>query len=130
MRTGSKKIRGRKQEKAYAKSLSPIERNTHTIWQGQSTALPCFFNGIERRYAFGHSTAMKRYTITFSSITIAMKAQSVFRSEGIRTEIIRTPKNLASGCGYSLIYDGDLETAMYILENRGIKFKSIMENMI
>lgn len=78
----------------------------------------------------GMITAMKRYTITFSSITIAMKAQSVFRSEGIRTEIIRTPKNLASGCGYSLVYNGDLETAMYILENRGIKFKSVMENII
>lgn len=78
----------------------------------------------------GIIAAMKRYTISFSSITIAMKAQSVFRSEGIRTEIIRTPKNLASGCGYSLIYNGELETAMYILENRGIKFKSVMENII
>lgn len=72
---------------------------------------------------------MKRYTIAFSSVTIAMKAQSVFRSEGVRTEIIRTPKSLSSGCGYSLIYNGDITTAMNILEKKGIKCKAIMENI-
>lgn len=70
---------------------------------------------------------MKKYTIAFGSVTIAMKAQSVFRAEGYRTEIIRTPRNLASGCGYSLVFEGDIETATGILEKRGIKFKSIME---
>lgn len=74
--------------------------------------------------------AMKRYTITFSSVTIAMKAQRAFRSEGINTDIIKTPKNLASGCGYSLVYSGELEAAMDILEKRGIHCKSIMENII
>lgn len=74
--------------------------------------------------------AMKRYTINFSSVTIAMKAQNVFRSEGIRTDIIKTPKNLASGCGYSLVYNGDIEAAMDILEKRGIHCKSIMENIV
>ncbi|MDE5860542.1 MAG: DUF3343 domain-containing protein [Oscillospiraceae bacterium] len=73
---------------------------------------------------------MKRYTIAFSSITVAMKAQSVFRSEGIPTEIIRTPRNLASGCGYSLVYDGDIDTAINILENKGIKYKAVMEKNI
>ena len=72
---------------------------------------------------------MKKYTIAFSSVTVAMKAQGVFRSEGIGTEVIRTPKNLASGCGYSLIYYGDIDTAMGILEKRGIKCKAIMENL-
>ena len=73
---------------------------------------------------------MKKYTIAFSSVTIAMKAQSAFRAEGYKTEIIRTPRNLASGCGYSLIFQGDIETATDILEKRGIKFRSIMENPI
>lgn len=70
---------------------------------------------------------MKRYTIAFSSVTLAMKAQSVFRSEGIRAEVIRTPKNLASGCGYSLVFDGDIDTAINIMENKGIKYKAISE---
>ena len=70
---------------------------------------------------------MKRYTIAFGSVTVAMKAQSVFRSEGIRAEIIRTPKNLASGCGYSLVFDGDIDAAINIMENKGIKYKAISE---
>lgn len=70
---------------------------------------------------------MKRYTIAFSSVTLAMKAQSVFRSEGIRAEVIRTPKNLASGCGYSLVFDGDIDAAINIMENKGIKYKAISE---
>lgn len=70
---------------------------------------------------------MKRYTIAFSSVTLAMKAQSVFRSEGIRAEVIRTPKNLASGCGYSLVFDGDIDAALNIMENKGIKYKAISE---
>lgn len=70
---------------------------------------------------------MKRYTIAFNSVTAAMKAQSVFRSERIRAEVIRTPKNLASGCGYSLVFDGDIEAALNILENKGIKYKAISE---
>lgn len=56
-----------------------------------------------------------------------MKAQSVFRSEGIRAEVIRTPKNLASGCGYSLVFDGDIDAALNIMENKGIKYKAISE---
>ena len=70
---------------------------------------------------------MKRYTIAFGSVTVAMKAQSVFRSEGIRAEIIRTPKNLASGCGYSLVFDGDIDAAINIMDNKGIKYKAISE---
>lgn len=71
---------------------------------------------------------MKKYTIAFSSVTIAMKAQSAFRANGYRTEIIRTPRNLASGCGYSLVFQGEIEIATEILEKKGIKFKSIMEH--
>lgn len=70
---------------------------------------------------------MKRYTIAFGSVTVAMKAQSVFRSEGIRAEIIRTPKNLASGCGYSLVFDGDIDAAINIMDYKGIKYKAISE---
>lgn len=71
---------------------------------------------------------MKKYTIAFSSVTVAMKAQSVLRNAGYRTDIIRTPKNLASGCGYSLIFQGDINAVTDILERKGIKFKSIMEH--
>lgn len=71
---------------------------------------------------------MNRYTIAFNSITIAMKAQSVLRSKGFHAEIIRTPRNLASGCGYSLVINGDIEEAIDYLEKAEIKHKAVMKN--
>ncbi len=71
---------------------------------------------------------MNRYTIAFTSVTIALKAQSVLRSHDFFTEIIRTPRNLASGCGYSLVLGGDIEKAIDYLERAGIKYKAVMEN--
>lgn len=71
---------------------------------------------------------MNRYTIAFNSITIAMKAQILLRTKGFLTEIIRTPKNLASGCGYSLVVSGNIEEAIDYLEKSGIKHKAVMKN--
>lgn len=71
---------------------------------------------------------MNRYTIAFNSITIAMKAQNVLRSKGLFTEIIRTPKNLASGCGYSIVLNGDIEEAIDYLEKSSIRHKAVMQN--
>lgn len=70
---------------------------------------------------------MKKYTIAFGSVTIAIKAQSVLNNYGIRTEVIRTPKNLSSGCGYSLTGYNDASTAIKTLEKAGIKYKAVME---
>lgn len=101
--------------------------------QGRNTSPPAilfYFSETELKgdipqLRYNHT--MKKYTIAFSSITVAMKARSVFRSYDVRTEIIRTPRNLSSGCGYSLVLDGDIEAAINILENKGIKYKAIME---
>ncbi len=73
---------------------------------------------------------MKRYTIAFTSITIAMKAQNILRQKGIFAEVIRTPKNLASGCGYSIVLNGNLEEAIDYIEKSGIKYKAVTENKI
>ncbi len=71
---------------------------------------------------------MNRYTIAFVSITTAMKAQTVLRANDFFTEVTRTPRNLASGCGYSVTFTGDLETALAVLERHGIKYKAVMES--
>ena len=73
---------------------------------------------------------MKRYTIAFTSITIAIKAQHVLRSKGFFTEVIRTPKNLASGCGYSVVVNGNIEEAIDYLEKSGIRHKAVMQNKL
>ncbi len=71
---------------------------------------------------------MNKYTIAFASITTAMKAQSVLRANDFLPEVTRTPRNLASGCGYSVTVAGDLETALAVLEQHGIKYKAVMES--
>lgn len=71
---------------------------------------------------------LKKYTIALSSITFAIKAQNLLKYEGIKTEVIRTPKNLASGCGYSIVLYGSVEKALEVLEKNHINQKGIMEN--
>lgn len=70
---------------------------------------------------------LKRYTIALSSITYAIKAQNLLKYEGINTEVIRTPKNLASGCGYSIAFYGDVEKVIEVLNRNNISQKGIME---
>lgn len=71
--------------------------------------------------------SMKKYIIAFGSVTVAMKAQTALLSNGIKSDVIRTPKNLASGCGYSLAVGADAGKAIDILENKDIKYKAVME---
>lgn len=71
---------------------------------------------------------MNKYTIAFVSVTAAMKAKNVLRANDFYAEVARTPRNLASGCGYSVTVIGDVETALSVLERHGIKYKAVMEN--
>ncbi len=71
--------------------------------------------------------AMKKYTIAFGSVTTAIKAQSVLAKNSISTEVVRTPKNLSSGCGYSLVGYGDILRATEILDRHRLVYKSVME---
>ena len=68
-----------------------------------------------------------KYTVAFGSVTIAMKAQTLLNHNGIRTSVVRTPKNLSSGCGYSLSGYGEVSMTASILERNGIKYKAVME---
>lgn len=71
---------------------------------------------------------MNKYTIAFVSVTTAMKAQAILRANDFHAEVARTPRNLVSGCGYSVTIAGNIETALAVLERNGIKYKSVMEN--
>ncbi len=71
---------------------------------------------------------MNKYTIAFVSVTTAMKAQNVLRANDLYAEVSRTPRNLASGCGYSVTVVGDIEIALSVLERHGIKYKAVMEH--
>lgn len=70
---------------------------------------------------------MKNYIIALASITYAMKAQTLLRTSGIKCDVIRTPKNLASGCGYSIKAWGDIKNISAILESGGIVPRGVTE---
>lgn len=70
---------------------------------------------------------MQKTIIALSSITYAIKAKNLLDSKGIRCEIIRTPKNLGSGCGYSIKVSGEPQLIFSELESAGIRWKAHTE---
>lgn len=45
---------------------------------------------------------MRKTLIAMTSITYAMKAKGLLNSMGIYCEVEKTPKNVGTGCGYSI----------------------------
>ncbi|MGN0553912.1 MAG: DUF3343 domain-containing protein [Oscillospiraceae bacterium] len=68
---------------------------------------------------------MEKYIFAFPSVTIAIKAQSVLRQHGIPSEVIRTPRSLAVGCGYSVSVAADPGVTADILEAAGITPRAV-----
>ena len=63
--------------------------------------------------------------LTFRSLTAAQRALEVFRREGFRAELTRTPAVLSTrGCGYGLRMNGvDLTRAALTLRLWGVYFE-------
>ena len=70
---------------------------------------------------------MATYLIAMSSVTYANKAYELMKSNGYNCGIERTPKNLASGCGYSLRISGEIETIAALLNTKGIAPRDVMK---
>ena len=70
---------------------------------------------------------MQKGLIAMPSITYAMKAKRLLNDKGIYCEIVRTPKNLGTGCGYSLSVNKDPKEIVRILEQNGIPHKNILK---
>lgn len=66
---------------------------------------------------------VNRVLITMSSITYAMKAKALLNSMKIYCEIEKTPKNIGSGCGYSLRVKNEPSQITAILEKNHIPYK-------
>lgn len=64
--------------------------------------------------------------IAVSSITYAMKAKRLLNGKGYYCEIEKTPKNLSSGCGYSIRVKENSDIILGILKNNGIEYKATM----
>ena len=70
-------------------------------------------------------TRMEKYTVAFPSVTHANKAKDAFVRRGLTAKVIRTPKTLSMGCGFSVQAEGKLETIKEILEDQGIHYRAI-----
>ena len=70
---------------------------------------------------------MQNSLIAMTSITYAMKAKRLLENKGIYCDIVRTPKNLGTGCGYSLSVRKDPRDIIRIPEQNGIPHKNILK---
>lgn len=71
---------------------------------------------------------MKKYTAAFPSVTLASKAKYVLETAGYEARLIRTPKTLGSGCGYSVVTNANAAAITSLLEQYGINYKAISES--
>ena len=69
---------------------------------------------------------MKRTLIAMTSITYAMKAKETLNGLGYYCEIERTPKNLGSGCGYSIRIKTEPSAVVHVLEAYNIPYKAVL----
>ena len=69
----------------------------------------------------------RKNLVMFRSITSAMKAQEYLAKQGIRSEIIKTPKRKTdSGCGFSLFIPRSFSRSVTMLKNTGIPIIGII----
>lgn len=68
---------------------------------------------------------MTAHLIAMTSITYAMKAQTMLKSMGYNCEIQKTPKSLSTGCGYSIRVQNDAEEILSVLKQNDIPYKAV-----
>lgn len=70
---------------------------------------------------------MNRICITFRSITLAQRAQSLLRQGGVETRLQRTPRTMEQkGCGYCLrLYADRRERATALLDRAKIPYRTV-----
>ncbi len=70
---------------------------------------------------------MKRYLIATGTVTYAIKGRDILRKKGYNAKIERKSGENIQGCGYSIIFEGDIYTAENLLRKSGVKILDIKE---
>lgn len=72
---------------------------------------------------------MKQHFIVTGTVTYAMKGKNVLQDNGFKAEVKRA-RNLGKnyGCGYGISVIGDIETALRLLKQNGVKFIEVADN--
>lgn len=70
---------------------------------------------------------MKYALITFRSVTLAQKGESILRAVGYRCNMQRTPRWMEEqGCGYSVrILLADAQSCAQLLREKGMMFRKV-----
>ena len=70
---------------------------------------------------------MDVYFITFRSVTLAQRGETVLKKQGIRCRLRRTPRWMEEqGCGYSLGLEGPgWQEAAALLRRNGIRYRKV-----
>lgn len=67
---------------------------------------------------------MNTQIIAINSQTIGMKAKTLLRKNGIRSEITKIDPQIQTGCQYALVIDAeDYFLAISVLQRNGISYK-------
>ena len=61
------------------------------------------------------------HKFVIGSITYAIRGRDILRNHGFKARVERKTSEYKSGCGYAVVFEGDLETAERILKNANIK---------
>ena len=74
---------------------------------------------------------MKRYFVTFRSVTYAQRGESVLRGAGIQCVIQRTPRWMEEqGCGYCIgFHPKDAIRGVQLLRQQQVAFRKIYGQM-
>lgn len=71
---------------------------------------------------------MNRHLIRLTSVTYAIRAQKLLEARGIRAYVKKLTKSLnIQGCGYGLEITGNLQEAVKIITDAGIRIVEIAE---
>ena len=65
---------------------------------------------------------MHRFPVLSS---VCLRVLFLLRNEDFNTDIIRTPRTLSVGCGYSVVVNGNVDAAAAVLEKNGIQPKAV-----
>jgi len=71
---------------------------------------------------------MKRYRISTSSVTYAIKTKDLLRRNGFKATVERSNLDYGKkGCSYSVVVEGNLFNIQNVLRNVGVKINEITE---
>ena len=70
---------------------------------------------------------MKRYVIATGTVTYAIKGRDLLRKKRYNAKIERKSGEKVHGCGYAIIFEGDIHAAESLLRQNGVKILEISE---